>query len=432
MPDHTKYLNRVAISSLVNSITSALATVLLLPYIIKRIGIEAYGYWAILTIFIGIASALDFGIWKSLIFLIPRQEHTRHQLLSSAIVLCMIGWLVFTAILMTLLLAGVPIFGSLVSSHGNLRLWLAAAGSVVVFASLMTNIARGALEAAYRGHWVNIGWALLTLLLYSVATLIVHFTEDPRALIAGSVCVYVICMLAHLASLTAISSGLERPQRTAVAAILSYGGASFVADAPVIVLAPLLSYLLLLVATGSGDYGVFDISLRIATLAATTLALISAPFFTIVASAHSSGQSTVRKLIARRLRVTICLGVLGWSAFYAVGRPLLAHFFVERPAEIYRASVIIMLGAVAVAALEPVTRMLMGIGHLKKLLSVRIAMLGSALAFVVIASWLAPLDRFAISCAVGYGISATGLLILNMTERWGHADEKMADVSTRS
>jgi hypothetical protein len=50
MAEHEAYLKRVAISSLINSITSAPAAPLLLPFVIKSAGLESYGYWAVLTI----------------------------------------------------------------------------------------------------------------------------------------------------------------------------------------------------------------------------------------------------------------------------------------------------------------------------------------------------------------------------------------------
>jgi O-antigen/teichoic acid export membrane protein len=422
MADHTTYLKKVALSSLFNSATSALATAVLLPLLIKTIGLASYGLWAILAIFIGIASALDFGIWKSLVFLIPRGQYSRNQLLWSSIVLCSIGGILFTIVFGTLLLAGFPLFGKLIANQGNLVWWLGAGGCTIVFASLLTNLARGMLEASYRGHWVNVGYGLLTVFQYGVAAIMAQWTHDPRALIVGSGIVYVLNMLAHFACLIPDSTRWECPNRMAVVSILRYGGASFLADAPGILLGPVILYLFLLVANNAGQYGTFDIALRIATLAATTLSMLSAPFFTIVSSASVAGRGKVRAMIARHLHATLALAAVGWLIFWAIGKPLLAVFFPERSGEIYRASLVMLIGTAAVAALEPVTRMLMGIGRLKILSMIRLAMLGSALLSVAALAHFAPLDRFSISCAVGFGVSAIGLMILNKTERWGYSE----------
>ena len=422
MNNHGPYLKKVAASSLFNSATSALATAILLPLVIKTIGIQSYGLWAILSVFVGIASALDFGVWKALVFLIPRAQFSRNQLLSSSTTLCVSGGLLFTAIFAALLLARIQLFGSTVANQGNLIWWLAASGCVIVWSSLLTNLARGALEASYRGHWVNIGYGLLTVFQYGIAAIVAQWTHDPRAFIAGSAIVYVLNLLGHVACLSPQSKRLERPHRAAMVSILRYGSASFIADAPSIILGPLILYLFLFVAKDSGQYGAFDIALRIATLAATTLSMLSTPFFAIVSSAKIGGRGEVRAMVARHLRVTVFLAAIGCTVYWAAGRPILGVFFFERSAEIYHASLIMLIGTAAVAALEPVTRMLMGIGRMGVLSLVRLAMLGSALLCIAALGRVAPLDRFAISCAVGFGVSAIGLLLLNKSERWGETE----------
>jgi O-antigen/teichoic acid export membrane protein len=419
-PAREDYVRKVARASLFNSGSSALATALLLPYVIKAVGMQSYGIWAVLGIFTGIAAAVDFGIWKSLVFLIPRKQHSLSQLLLTSIVLCTLGGTLFSAAFALLLAAHVPLFGAAIAAQG-LSWWLAAGGCAILLAGLLTNLARGVLEATYRGHWVNIGFGLLTVAQYGVAALIVRWTHDPRALIVGSVLVYTVTMLAHFACLRGEAISWERPQRSAAAAILRYGGASFGADAPVIFLGPAISYLFVLMVNDSGDYGVFDISVRVATLSATALALLSAPFFAVVAAADHGARLEVRRLIARHLRLTLALALLGWLFFLALGKPVLAFVFSERSAEIYRTSAIMLAGTAAAAALEPVTRMLMGIGRLRPLFLIRFSMFGIALLSLALLTKTEPLDRFAISYATGFFAAAAGLWLLNRTERWGRS-----------
>lgn len=406
-----RYLKTVAASSLVNSGTSALATACLLPFVIKKIGLETYGVWAVLTIFIGISSALDFGIWKSMVYLIPRQRHSRTQLLSSAIALCLLTGTLFAAAFGGLMAAGVPLFGAVIQRQGNLTWWLGINGCIIVFASLLTNLARALLEVDYRGYWVNLGFALLTLLLYSGAAGVAQFTRDPRALIAGSTAVYVFLMFAHVATVGVASIRIERPRRETLLAILRNGTSFFVADAPSILLGPVILYLFVFISKDSGQYGVFDIALRIATLAATTLSMLSAPFFAMFASTNHDDQQRIRLIMRRHLRVTLILGLAIWFGFWSIGKPVLAAFFTERPADIYRASLIMLVGTVAAAAFEPVTRMLMGLGKLGRLALIRFAMVGSALLSIVALASLQPLDRFAFACAIGFTVAASGLFL---------------------
>lgn len=422
MAVHDAYVRKVAGSSLFNSAASALTTALFLPMLIRSIGLASYGLWSILTIFIGIASILDFGIWKALVFLIARSPNASGRLLSSAIFLCAIVASVFAATFGALSMAGIPLFGKSVAAQGDLIGWLSLGGCIIVAANLLTNLVRGALEASFRGHWVNVGYGLLTIALYGVATLIARWTRDPRALILGSTLVYVLSLLAHAACLKPWSIHWRRPCRASMMQILRYGGASFVADAPTILMGPLLLYMFLLTSTSSSQYGIFDIAIRVSTLAATALSMLSTPFFAIVSSTRTADRGDVRQMISRHLRVTLGLALIGCAMFWTIGKPLTAVFFSEGSSAIYRASLIMLLGAAFVAALEPVTRMLMGIGRLGRLAVVRTIMLASALFAACVLRGLDPLDRFAISCAIGFGAAVAGLLVLNGTESWGRPD----------
>jgi O-antigen/teichoic acid export membrane protein len=417
--DRDAYLRRVAIASLVNSVVSASSTAVLLPYLIRSVGLETYGVWAMLVIFVGIAAVLDFGIWKSLVYLLPQKGRSAGELAGSAIALCSLGGLAFSLVLVGLLAAGVPVFGYQIAARGDLAWWLAITGCLVLILSLFTNLARGVLEAQFRAEWVNLLYAALTLAQMGAVTLVARYTHDLRALLLGSVATYAAILGAHLACLSQGALRDLRIRRSAVEAILKYGSRSFLADLPANLIGPLLLYLFVLTVADSARYGVFDIALRIATLAGTALGLLSAPFFALVSAAHPRAHSEIRTAISRQIRLAAVLALAGVAAYGLIGGPMVALFFHERSAEIFRASLIMTTGSVAVAALEPVARMMMGIGRLGLLSLLRFAMLGGSLLSVAVLAHYAPLDRFAISTAIGFGILAIGLVVANRCERWG-------------
>src|SRR5688572_17893232 len=115
MNEATLYLRRAASAGLLNSATSAACVALVLPAIIGNIGFEAYGSWAILGAFVGVAGIFDLGMSKALVFLIPRGEFSERELLCTAFALCLGAIFAAVALVWLLLLGGVPIFGAAVA-----------------------------------------------------------------------------------------------------------------------------------------------------------------------------------------------------------------------------------------------------------------------------------------------------------------------------
>jgi O-antigen/teichoic acid export membrane protein len=417
--DTQQYLRRVAVSSIFNSASSALATALLLPLVIRAIGMENYGLWAVLGVFIGVASALDFGIWKALVYWLPRGRYSADELVSTAAILCVFACTIFGFILISLLLLKIPIFGSAVQ-RAQLDWTIGLAGIAVVFCSLLTNLQRGLLESSYRGHIVNIGYAVLTLLLYAVPASISMWTQEPRALIIGSASVYAALLFGHVVYVQRTQCiRFVRPSAGAARAILTYGLRSFTADAPSILLGPMLLYFFILSSSDSAQFGVFDIALKIATLAATALGLLSTPFFALVANATAEHSVQVRAALGRYLRFTVVLAICGWLSYFVVGEQLLSWLFDAQDEQLFRTSIIILAGTAAAAAMEPIARLQMGLAKLRNLFYVRASMLSVALTCIVALASRPPLDRFAIATAAGFVAAATGLLWLYRRERWG-------------
>jgi O-antigen/teichoic acid export membrane protein len=422
MNEYRPYLRQVAASSMFNSVTSAVATALLLPLLIRLTGMETYGLWAVLGIFIGMTSLLDCGMWKALVYLCAGNQREASQLLWTAALMCIALASLFALALLALLAANVPVFGGMVTGTPQLRWWLAGSGCLIVLCGLLTNLARGVLEAAFRGHWVNIAYGSQTLLLYAVAVVMARWQQGASSLLLGSAAVYLVILLVHVVLLLRVSALHWRtPSLAAVSSIWRYGVPMFVADLPSIVVGPLLGYLFVLASTEAGDYGSYDLGARIATLAATALSMLSTPFFAIVSGAGANQREQVRSLLTRYLQLMALLGGAGWVLFLLLGPMAVALVFPEHPAEIHRAALIMLSGTAAVAALEPVTRLLMGIGKLRQLACARFIALPVALLAAAVLAGHSIVARFAIAYALAHWAMALGLLWLNSTERWGRS-----------
>jgi len=76
-------------------------------------------------------------------------------------------------------------------------------------------------------------------------------------------------------------------------------------------------------------------------------------------------------------------------------------------------------GFAAAAALEPIARLLMGLGRLGRLSMARYSMLACTFVAAATLTFLKPLDRFALALGLGSCVYAIALLWLNFLESWG-------------
>lgn len=394
---------------------SALATALLLPISIRHTGLAVYAQWAVLSVFVGISSVLDLGVWKAVVFLSRKGTYPLGDLLVTATTVCVamgFGFALFVALLVA---AHVDVFGVLVGARQGLTVWICASGLIVVIASLCANIVRGSLEAFFKVHVSNMGYAALTLLQYGLVAVIPSFSDDPRWLVVGFASAYV-AVLAGLAIYARRVGCLPvgRPSLRAAAALYAYGLRTFLADLPTIVLAPIVLYLFALQAESAANYGAFDLAMKIAMLAGTALSMLAAPFLALVASEGPGRFGNARALAYRFSRVTGALALAGCVVYALAGRYVIHWVFPEQPGPIFVASLTMLVGAAILGALEPLARVLMGTGQLLRLSLTRYLMLLVTLGLVAGSYKLAPLARYPAAVGIGYLVSAAALLVASL------------------
>jgi hypothetical protein len=420
MKDLPKYLWRAGSTGAVNTIASALSVALLLPLIIHRVGLDAYGFFAMLAIFVGIGALLELGMSKALIYLVPRRPSALSELFSAALTICATGYLAFLIIGAILLVANVPVFGSAIEAQGNFKWWLCAAGCTLVASNIVTALVRGALEGAYKMHVVNLGFAALTIANYVVVFAATLISDEPSVLVAASACVFILMTVAHLVlARHMLALRWQTPERSTMHELTRVGFRSFVADAPSTMKAPILQYLFTLAARSGADYGVFDLALRIATLCGTALSSLSTPFFAVVAGSTRESADSVRRVIARHVRITVATAFAGWLAFILVGDLAIRLILPAAPPSLHAITAMVLAGSLAVAALEPWTRMQLGLGKQPSIALVRLAMLAASVLVALAPLALEPLYQFASAFVAGSCTLCLGLAYLHRRESWG-------------
>jgi O-antigen/teichoic acid export membrane protein len=422
MSEFAPYMRRAAATGIVNSIASAVAVVLFLPRIVAQAGLDNYGLWSVIFLFVGVSAALDLGLTPALVYLVPREPARAGELLLTAACISAVACGLVVGMIMLLASLGSGLLGPLISADSRYQRALLSCGAIVMIASVETNLLRGLLEANLRLDVVNIGYAALTVLNYSSALVVTTFTHHVVALLVSSAVVYVAVFLGHAVAVVRLFNPDLRQLRLASARILCRTGVeSYLALKPAVLLVPTLQFLLARAATSGGQYGIFDLAMRISTLCATTIGSIAGPFYAIVAGAAPTASRQLRRTIHRYVFSMVAIGVLAWVAFVLVGNPLLRLLFARDSTELHRIATIMLAGGALLASLDPISRMLLGLGRRRQLFAVSLAMLAVGALAARSLLVLPILERFAVGYAVGYAVAAAGLLYLNSREAWGRA-----------
>ncbi len=417
------YLWRSGATGLVNTIASGVSVAFLLPLIIHRVGLEAYGFFSMLGLFVGIAALLELGMCKALVYLTPRNAAALPEFFSGALLICGTGVALFLSATLLLLTAGVPLLGVAAHASGDLAWWLYAGGSCVVVCNVATALIRGALEGSLKMHWVNLGFAALTFTNYLVVFVVSLVTNDPRHLIAASALVFVAMLIGHgILAHRALGLRWIRPRKETLQTLRRVGAKSLAADAPGALQAPALQFLLAQSTTSSADYGLFDLATRIATLCASALSGLSTAFMALVAGANRESAASVRRAIARHVRFTLTIAICGWLVFALIGPNLIQIVIPLAPLSMFHATLIILGGAAMLAALEPWARMQLGLGRQSSVALVRCALLAASLTVAIAPIAMPPLLKFASASAIGFLVACAGLAFLHWRESWGRTD----------
>jgi hypothetical protein len=126
------YVGAVALSGVANAVVSGLATALLLPTLIAKIGLAAYGNWAMLGIFQAVASLLEIGMSKAIVYFVPRAPSAQWLILRQAAGYVVGTSLIFVLIALPLRNLGPVLLGAAGARDPGLAMWILIAGSVKI------------------------------------------------------------------------------------------------------------------------------------------------------------------------------------------------------------------------------------------------------------------------------------------------------------
>ena len=163
-----KYLKSNAVYSILRVGLSSISTLLVTPFVIAKIGLEQYGYISITYFFIAFSNLLDFGLSKSLVFLLNTKQVTKEhkdQIISGVLYINIGVILLLSGVFVCLCLFEIPLLGSTISLSNSYYKALVMSSILVLFLTLYNLFQSALLESCFMLNKVNEGLMLKVLIL---------------------------------------------------------------------------------------------------------------------------------------------------------------------------------------------------------------------------------------------------------------------------
>lgn len=409
--DEQSYMLRSISSGFLRSIVNAISAGVAIPLVIRQIGIERYGKYALIMVFVEIASLADLGISKAVVYYLSeeREREDNNRLYTTSLVLNL-GVVVLTgASVFGLYLTGFDIWGGMVNRQLGALILLC--GGAILVSALLVSFHRAVMEAKLEIDFVNYGFILQNFLVYGALLYLSFQSLSVRYLIISTTVSFVFIALIHIAycytkydyEIVSISFfDINKVGRTA----FEFVSMSLMS----IIIKPMNRFLLVYISGDSAVYGLFDVGVKFAKVSSSLLTAVGQPLFSLFSS-FSENIARIKRMANKYARYGFILYVFGCGTFYFIG-PVLSGWFVDEnhSPDLFIASFIMIAGSALHAVMEPYLRALWALGEIPLTIKIKVLQPTVNIALIFIFFPLSALYRFSFAYAIAYAV--TGLAVL--------------------
>jgi len=407
------YLKKSFITGSIKTIVVAISTIVLLPLIIHKIGMETYGLISLTLIFGGMVVMVDFGVAKSVTLLIGESRATENEnsIIGSALIVSMSLLAVIGIIFLVLILFNIPILGEKIQVSQQIKNFILVAGFFSLAFMLINNLLAAILEAYFLSHYINIGFTISAVLVNVFIYVASIATDSIYALLMAPAASFATLSLYFLYVIRVHTNvGLSKPSKRQLKKIFSTSYKFFNIGAVNSLIIPGNKYLLIYVTGSSEALGIFDICLKIAMIANSFLNSIAQPLFGIFSSMQENKKEIFN--IAKKAAIIIfILYLMGVVTFIFVGEYISLLIDEQYSDELYLIGMILLIGLTFSAVSEPFYRALLGRNKLNEALYLKMLILVFNIIFYLALNNENSLVRVSLSYSIGVFLSSLIIII---------------------
>jgi len=419
----TSYLKKNFFTSIAKIITVSLVTLVLLPLIIKKIGLELYGIVSLTLLFSGVSSVIDLGLSKAIIFLTGEKKNSENRVVSSALIITLILITIGLILLVILQLLYVDLLGSELNIEPKLKTLILNSGFLLLSLMLLNNLCKAILEANYLMHIVNIIYTAYTPTLYLSIFLLGIFTNNVIYYILTPLILTFLMLMVNILFIklkTKVSICKVNFEDVKYVFKNSLGFLNLGLINSIVI--PTIQYVFVLFVADVSLYAIFDLSFKIAILANSFIVSLAMPLFAVFSKEIKLKTTKMIDIALKVFYLSTSIYLIILIGFYFLGHYIFSYLELMKANTnlLYKITFILIFGIGSSGAVEVFYRYFMGAKKLKKAFLLKLIVPFSSLVFFLILYGFDYILRFSLAYTTSVILSSVAIIIFFASERKKH------------
>lgn len=408
------YLKKNVFASVGKILTVSLVTLILLPIIIQKIGLDLYGVISLTLLFSGVSSLIDLGLSQTIVLLSGDDKISTNQVVTSAVLINLFIITLASIVFVLLNYLNVDLLGKNINLTESEKFWLLITGFLILVFMLLNNLCKSILEANFYMHVVNISLALFTPVLYLTIYVLSFFTDNVIIYIITPLIITAILFVFYVIYIK-INTDVKfvKVSKINITYVLKCSLKFLNLGIVSSIMMPVMRYLFILMVADVGMYAIFDLSFKVAMLSNSLIVSLSMPMFAVFSKMIKEKASEMTKIAFKIFYISLGVYVLIIAGYSFLGKEILSYLKLttNNLGLLYNLIFVLIISIGSVAVVEVFYRYFLGDNQLQKAFVMKLIVPVATVVFFFLLSDVAIIYRFIYAFGLSSLIGA--IVILN-------------------
>lgn len=354
-----KNIKKSFFSGISKTITVTICTLIFLPIIINKIGIENYGILSLSMLFGGLFGSFELGISKTVTVLFSQNNDKEKSRIFSNALLIIIFLLLCIGALFLIVNANFNIFGENKYINRELGNFIVYTSYISVILILLNNLLLASLQGYLLNHYADLGWIVFSVFFHLLLILAAFKFDSIYVIILSPLLAYFLQAL-FLSSILFLKTELRfgKVDKAYLKPMLYTSIDYFRIGLTTIFIQPINKYLLFYLTGNVGMLGLFDIALKLGNISTSLLNATSQPLLAI----FSRMKDDINKINFLSGKVSIFIFfqyIAGLFIFFVLGKSIVSFLVPENNQLLYYISFLCIASIASTAISEPFFKFLL-------------------------------------------------------------------------